>query len=274
MNPLSLSYYTVPELDPLETIDIAAACGMQHVGMRLLNGQPNGEWAPALADADLRRAIKQRLRDTGITVFDGNSARLIPTTEMAAFEPFLEASADYGARCILATGDDPEQARLVDRFGWLCDRAAAHGLSVQIEFVPWMSIPSFGAAKEMLRLVGRSNLGIAVDALHFARSDSSLADLAATPPEHLLYAQLCDAPKATSADRDYLFHAAVKERLWPGDGDIDLVGLVRALPAGIPIALEIPTETLARTMSAKERVTRAVAATRALLEAAAQKEPA
>jgi sugar phosphate isomerase/epimerase len=69
-------------------------------------------------------------------------------------------------------------------------------------------------------------------------------------------------------------HAAVKERLWPGDGAIDLIGLVRALPAGIPIALEIPTETLARTMGAKERVMRAVTATRALLEAAAQKEPA
>jgi sugar phosphate isomerase/epimerase len=193
---------------------------------------------------------------------------------MAAFEPFLRAAADYGAQCVLATGDDPEQARLVDRFGWLSDRAAGEGLSVQIEFVPWMTISSLGAAKDMLRQVGCSNLGIAVDALHFDRSDSSLADLAATPPEHLFYAQFCDAPKTTSTDKDVLLHAAVKERLWPGDGEIDLIGLVRALPAGIPIAIEIPTEALARTMGAKERVTRAVSATRALLEAAAQKEPA
>lgn len=274
MNPLSLSYYTVPELDPLEAIDVAAACGMQHVGMRLLNGQPDGEWAPALADPDLRAAIKRRLLDAGISVLDGNSARLVPGTTMTAFEPFLRAAADYGAQCILATGDDPEQARLVDRFGWLCDQAAGEGLSVQIEFVPWMTISGLGAARDIVRLVGRGNLGIAVDALHFDRSDSSLADLAATPREHLLYAQICDAPKAISMDRDSLLHAAVKERLWPGDGEIDLVGLVRALPPGIPIALEIPTATLARTMGARERVMRAVAATRALLEAADQKEQA
>jgi sugar phosphate isomerase/epimerase len=186
MNPLSLSYYTVPELDPLEAIEVAAACGMQHVGMRLLNGQPDGEWAPALADPDLRRAVRQRLRDTGISVLDGNSARLTPTTDMAAFEPFLRAAADYGAQCVLATGDDPDHARLVDRFAWLCDRAAREGLSVQIEFVPWMTISSLGAAKAMLWHVGCSNLGIAVDALHFDRSDGNLADLAATPPEHLL----------------------------------------------------------------------------------------
>jgi sugar phosphate isomerase/epimerase len=62
-----------------------------------------------------------------------------------------------------------------------------------------------------------------------------------------------------------LLHAAVSERLFPGDGAIDLVGLLRALPRGIPIALEIPTATLARTTPAAERLQRAVAATRRVL---------
>ena len=35
-------------------------------------------------------------------------------------------------------------------------------------------------------------------------------------------------------------HAAVSERLFPGEGAIDLVGLLRALPRGIPVALESP----------------------------------
>jgi sugar phosphate isomerase/epimerase len=60
-------------------------------------------------------------------------------------------------------------------------------------------------------------------------------------------------------------HAAVSERLFPGEGAIDLAGLLRALPFGIPIALEVPTATLALTAPAAERLQRAVAATRKLL---------
>ncbi|XEY15386.1 hypothetical protein ABMY26_03875 [Azospirillum sp. HJ39] len=59
----------------------------------------------------------------------------------------------------------------------------------------------------------------------------------------------------------------MKERLFPGEGGIDLIGLLRALPPGLPLALEIPTATLARTMDAPARVARAAAATRRLLAA-------
>ena len=74
-----------------------------------------------------------------------------------------------------------------------------------------------------------------------------------------------DAPAAWSDDRDSLIHAAVSERLFPGEGAIDLVGLLRALPRELSIALEIPTAALARTMPVAERLRRAVAATRTVL---------
>jgi hypothetical protein len=47
-----------------------------------------------------------------------------------------------------------------------------------------------------------------------------------------------------------------------------LVGLLRALPVGIPVALEIPRATLSRTMPAPERLQLAVQATRRVLESA------
>ena len=53
-----------------------------------------------------------------------------------------------------------------------------------------------------------------------------------------------------------------------GEGAIDLVGLLRALPVGIPVALEIPRATLSRTMAAPERLHLAVQATRRVLESA------
>jgi len=263
--PLSLSYYTVPELAPPEMVAAAAAAGFDYVGVRLLNGQPGRDLAPLMADAGLRRETLAVLRDTGIRALDASGARLIPSTDMTAFAPFLAAAAELGARHVLATGDDPDASRLTARFGELCDAAARFGLTVDIEFVPWMTIRDLATAARMVRAVDRPNLGIAVDALHFDRSGGRAADLDGLPPRWFRYVQLCDAPATWSAERDALLHAATHERLFPGEGAIDLVGLLRALPRGIPVALEIPTATLARTMPAADRLRSAVAATRRVL---------
>jgi sugar phosphate isomerase/epimerase len=188
---------------------------------------------------------------------------------MTGFSSFFETAAELGARHVLATGDDPDESRLVERFARLCDTAAGYGLAVQLEFVPWMSIPSLAAAARIVREVDRPNLGIALDCLHFDRSGGTLADIAALPARWFAYMHMCDAPAVWSNEREALLHTAVKERLFPGDGAIDLMGLLRALPPDIPLALEIPTASLARSMSAKDRVTLAVQATRNVLAATA-----
>jgi sugar phosphate isomerase/epimerase len=266
--PLSLSYYTAPELSPPETVDVAAATGCRLVGVRLLGGQPTGELPPIMIDGAIRRETLRRLGDTGVAVLDASTARLIADTRIADFGRFLDVAAELGARHVLASGNDPDEGRLVEHFAQLCDAAAARGLTVDIEFVPWMSIADLAAARRIVVASGRNNLGIVVDALHFDRSRGSLDELAGVPPERLRYMQICDAPAAWSADPASLLHVAVKERLFPGEGGIDLVGLLRTLPRGIPLALEIPTEALARTMDARARVTRAVAATRRVVAAA------
>jgi sugar phosphate isomerase/epimerase len=62
-----------------------------------------------------------------------------------------------------------------------------------------------------------------------------------------------------------LLHQARAERLMPGDGGLDLAGILRALPADLPIGLEIPMATLARTVPAVERTRQMFAKTRRLL---------
>jgi sugar phosphate isomerase/epimerase len=263
--PLSLSYYTVPELSPPQMVRAAAAAGFSFVGARLLNGQPGRDPAPLLENPALRRETIACLRDAGMRVLDASGARLRPETDIAAFAPFIDAAAELGARHILASGDDPDEPRLAARFAELCELAGRSGLTVDLEFVPWMSIADLALAARLVRTVARANFGIAVDALHFDRSHSRLSDLAALPRTWFRYVQLCDAPAVWAPDRASLMHAAVSERLFPGEGAIDLAGLLRALPAGIPIALEVPTATLAQTAPAAERLQRAVAATRKLL---------
>ena len=74
-----------------------------------------------------------------------------------------------------------------------------------------------------------------------------------------------DARDARPADRDGLLHEATRDRLPPGEGAIDLVALLRAMPRGIPVALEVPMEEAARREPAPARLARLVAATRAVL---------
>lgn len=266
--PLSLSYHTVPELSPPDMVEAAAAAGFRFVGARLLHGLPGRDLAPLLADRAMRRETLARLRDRGIRVLDASGARLTPLTDVTAFTPFLEAAAELGARHVLTTGDDPDQARLMDRVSSLCEQAARFGLTVDIEFVPWLTISNLAVAARVVWATGSENCGIAVDALHFSRSRSLMKDLAKLPARWFRYFQLCDAPSTWSSKPEDLLHEAVSERLFPGEGGIDLIGLLRVMPRGIPIALELPMAARARTMPADERLSRAVASTRRILKVA------
>ena len=79
----------------------------------------------------------------------------------------------------------------------------------------------------------RPNAGVLVDALHFDRSGSSIGDLAKIPAGQLHYWQLCDGPAARPATTEEMMLAARTERMFPGEGGIDLVALARAMPRDI-----------------------------------------
>ena len=51
----------------------------------------------------------------------------------------------------------------------------------------------------------------------------------------------------------------------PGDGGLDLRAILRAVPADLPLSLEIPMRSLTRTMPALERTRLMLAKTRQLL---------
>ena len=264
--PISLSYYTAPELSPLETVAVARRSGCSHVGLRLLGGQPGGSESLLLRDSALQAEMLAAMAEQGIGALDANTARIVPATRIADYIPFLDAAARLGARHVMASVDDTDRSRAADNVCCLCDLAAERGLTVDLEFVPWMALPDLAATAEMIRTCNHDALGIALDTLHFFRSGSSADDLGRLPREWFRYAQICDAPALeTPATRDDLIFEATRERLLPGAGDIDLGAILRALPAGIPLALEIPQSALAARVDADGRASRAVAATRKLL---------
>ena len=254
----------------MELMNVAAQSGCTHVGVRLLDGPPDGPGTQLMENASLRRAAREHMAALKLTPLEASAARIRPATQVPAFEPFLATCAELGVRHVMCTIDDEVASRGADRLTELCDLALRYGLRIEIEFVPWMTVGSLADAAALVHSVGARNLGIVVDALHFDRSQSRIDDLAVLPPNWFQLLQICDAPACTDYSTAAQLHVATQERLLPGEGVIPLAALLRAMPDHIPIALEIPTTTLARTLPALARVQRAVAATRAVLADAAK----
>jgi sugar phosphate isomerase/epimerase len=268
MANFSLAALTVLDLAPPELIELAARCGYKKVGLRLLPATPGGIAYRLMEDAPLMRETLRRLQSTGVTVADLEVVAFRPETDVASFTPFFEAGARLGAKHILVAAYDPDLPRFSDRYRQFCEVAGMHGLTSDLEFMPWTSVPDLKTAMRIVAEIDHPAAGILVDALHFERSQSALADLRTIPVERLHYWQLCDGPAERPSTTEQLIHAAREERMFPGEGGIDLVGLTRAMRDSLTISIEVPTVQLAKTVDAETRARRALAAGRAVVERA------
>lgn len=236
----ALAQLTALPLSPPALIGVAARTGYALVGLRMTEVTPGGDHWPLHADRALMRETLAAIRDTGVGVLDVELLRLIPDVDVAAFEPVVAATAELGGRHLLTQGADPDRARVIDAYGRLCDLAAGYGLTCDIEFPTWIEVGGLAAAAELVRGAGRANGGVLIDTLHLQRSGGTAADIAALPPSWFRYVQFCDAPAAIPQTLEGLLHTAREARLAPGEGDLDLAGVLHALPPGIPLSLEVP----------------------------------
>jgi sugar phosphate isomerase/epimerase len=248
----SLSFLTCLGAGPEQAIDAAAHAGYDFVGVRLLPAAPGGIAFPLMEEPARVKDLVQRMQDGGIGLFDVEMIRIGPDFDPFPYLPFLDCAARLGAKTILVAGDDPDEARLADSYARLCEAGAAFGLWLDLEFMPQSELRDLAAALRVLRHADQPNQGIIVDALHVSRSLTSHAELAAIPPHYLHYAQICDGPAEIPTTREALNFAARHERLMPGDGAIDLVGLFNALPAFLPIAVEVPNDKQSAGLTAYE----------------------
>jgi sugar phosphate isomerase/epimerase len=262
---VSLSALTVLELTPPEMVTCAADTGYSHVGLRLIPATPTEVRYETIGDTPIVRETLARLRDRGVRVLDVEILRLKPETIVADFLPVLETAARLGAANALVAGNDPDTARLVDRFAELSDLAAPFRIAPSIEPMPWTDVRDFAQGAAVYKRANRANAGLLIDPIHFDRGGSTAAEISSVPSAWFRYVQLCDAPAARPTDLDGLLHQARAERLLPGEGGLDLVGILSALPRDLPVSIEIPMEQLAKTVPARERARRALTATRRLL---------
>lgn len=103
--------------------------------------------------------------------------------------------------------------------------AETANVSLALEFIgdPRCTIHTFAQAYEIVREVNRKNVGLVLDCFHFHAMGSDLEDLRKADPQKIFVFHIDDAearPIGTLEDC---------HRLWPGDGVVNLDGILRTL---------------------------------------------
>lgn len=245
---LVLSTLTIPRAGFEERVAAAAGSGYAGIGMHLGSYRRllrDGWTIPAMAAAlDRHDQLLVEIEFLQLWAGPPESEDEAAEQERLAFE----LADGLGARHLQLGGPyhGPVE-RAAEAFAGLCDRAAERGVLVSLEYLPEMTnVESSAQALAIAGLADRPNGGICVDAWHHERGPDTLADLAAIDGARVTSVQMDDGP-AVRTEADYVTDTSTN-RMAPGEGGFDLVGLIRTLDGlGVdaPLGLEVISPSLA-----------------------------
>ena len=261
-----------------EHVAAAVAGGFQSIS--LYAAEVERAKAEGQSDADLRRMLD----DNGLQIAELDPLlNWVPSAALASdateegnrffgtteddFYAMAKALGGRSINAVLFTDERFEAEYIAEAFAALCDRAAERDLVVHLEYLPWTQIPNLATALHIVELADRPNGGLMIDSWHHFRSHGTADDLRKVPGERILGVQLNDAPTQPAAN---VVEETLHGRLLPGDGDIDLSGIVSALReigSRAPIGVEVFSDDLQR-LPPVEIGRRCGETTRAILAAA------
>ena len=257
---VGIDHLTLLQVSPPELVTIASETGFDAIGIRVATAGPGEEPWPITVGSPMLEETLRRLQDTGVQVLDVEVIRLGPEIKRQDYETVLEVGGRLGARFINIMGDDEDLDRISDNFAQLTADALPYGLRPLIEPMAYRPVRSLELA---VRIAERSGGGgVLFDSIHFQRCGGDLNYLRSVDPALLPILQLCDAPlvQATGLPRPHWLprgqgtdipDAQLESRamrLLPGDGELPLVEMLAAMPAGIPISVEAPVLSLWETL--------------------------
>ncbi len=104
-------------------------------------------------------------------------------------------------------------------------RLAERGLLVALESFPWSALTNTGIAIDLLRRADAPNAGLLIDVWHFYNGGGRPDQLVDLPNAGVTGFQLNDGPLVSD---NFQQHARAERQL-PGEGELDVVGLIRAV---------------------------------------------
>ena len=251
----------MPELGPehlvFNTTNIVAG-GVREIVTAAAAGEYDGitVWPQdvdrAQAEGLSLRDIKALLDDHGLVVTDvdpllGWSPQALPKPgeamiELAPADRFFEIAEALDATSINVAqgfGGALDLDAAAEDLARVCNRAAEHGLRISFEFLPWTGVPDITACLDLLERTGCDNATIMFDSWHWFRGARDIEAIYEIPGAKIGSTQWNDAPFEPAKN---MAAEAMTARRLPGEGDIPLVDLVRALDAigsKAPIGVEV-----------------------------------
>ncbi len=132
-----------------------------------------------------------------------------------------------------------EDSRAAADLAEMAERAGRRGLRVGFEALSWgRHVNRWGHAWRIVQQAAHPALGLIVDSFHTLALGDDPSGIARVPAEKLFLVQMADAPKLSMDVLSWSRHF----RNFPGQGDLDVVGFMRAvLASGYtgPLSLEV-----------------------------------
>jgi sugar phosphate isomerase/epimerase len=237
MNRISLASGVVPEFGSIDTIRAAVTGGFDAVGLWI---------EPKLWTSTLIHETRAALADSGLELLDVEVIWLKPDSAMDDHKRCIDIGIELGAKNVLCVSSDPDGGATAARLAALCVHAQGGGMRVALEFGIFTEVKTIAQALAVLDRVGHPLRALLIDPIHVDRSGGTPAEIAAVPGDLLPYAQFCDAPAQRPDPCDFaaIITDAIDLRLQAGAGSLPLQALYRALPADIPLAIELRSKAL------------------------------
>jgi sugar phosphate isomerase/epimerase len=240
MTHLAMGYLTLGDLDPFDMVEAAGAGGFRWSGIRLTGHRPGDPWPfDSASDADIGRMLKV-MQAADVRLANVCTYRFTADIEPQAYLPVLAACEKLRIGTMICNSFETDEEMLARKLAAVADLAAPLGVKLAFEFIPVSGVKTLGQALRIVEATGRGNVGIVVDALHLWRSGGSPQDVANAPANRMFAVQLCDGPLAGPDD---LYAEMRSGRLMPGEGEFDLVALMRAMHAHAEVEAEVPNFT-------------------------------
>ena len=241
--PVGLAQLSLLNTAPPDLVGIAAQAGFDFIGVRVRPVTPTERPYDLQPGSPMLGEALARMQDTGVTVRDIEFLLLDGSDQRDAWLRMMEAGQALGASSITVAGGDPDAGRLLTTLSSMTEDGRDFGITPTLEAISYQPVASIAQAADLAR---RAGCNIVVDTLHFNRFvgagaagqwDALRAHAALVP---LL--QLCDGPVARPASRDALITESRSEREVPGEGGFGLAEVVDALPDGLPVSAEAPSD--------------------------------
>jgi sugar phosphate isomerase/epimerase len=268
---IGLAQLSLLRASPPELVQHAADAGFDFVGVRVRPVTDQEVPFDLQPGSPLLEETLSRMADTGVVVKDIEFLLLDGSDQREAWMRMFEAGQALEADSMTVACADPDLSRARDTLAQMAEDGRAYGITPALEAISYQTVNSIPLADEMAVHAGCDLL---VDTLHVARFGGTAGELVASAC-HVPLVQFCDAPAERPAGRGGLVHESRAARLAPGEGGLDLAGVLAALESGLaetpragtllPVSVEVPNDDAVRRLGGSAWIQHLMRATQSLL---------